>query len=428
MTGQSYKISFDKSNQIFSYFLKAIEIVHSHGGRVRRRWDFVNDMAQFCQSSPTMPNGDENRAWYNKSLFPRYYGFLDLLHCSSKADDDIILSTPRGEQLLELMEVAPKALPSQHDSMYYIPTRNRLSAYNLFLDSLTFDTFGRNNTGAEKSHSDIDPPKVMMRVVGELGGATKEEVCYCIYALHRRTVSGIDEAISNVLSNRTRPGFSYASINRSWGLENISYDFKLAKLLADPGLSLFEIKRDPVSKNEIIAFATNVPQEVVRRLSSFDGVFHPMKWMVKTNSVVGFREWVRNVVAGSTHDDSMVYYGDLTSTSFADIKSTIFKDALIRAYSVPDRNVYFALLAHNEQQIVSELGLYCNLINRVDDICEDYNGWSVSSVSDAQLRLAIDMNCVSFRGPDGRRLNQILRTGEIKLPSNLFFIGGVQNA
>ena len=52
MIGVGRKLSFDKANQVFSYFLKSIQIVHDHNGEVKRIWDFDNEMAAFCGGDP----------------------------------------------------------------------------------------------------------------------------------------------------------------------------------------------------------------------------------------------------------------------------------------------------------------------------------------------------------------------------------------
>lgn len=427
MIGINRKLSFDKANQIFSYFLKSIQIAHDHGGEVKRIWDFDNEMAAFCGRDPRQEDGEENRAWYNKSLFPRYYGFLDLMHLSPGKTGVVVQSTPRGERLLQLMESRADATDVTNDNALYIPTRNIGKAHELFCEALAFNSFGRNNTGAEESSSDVEPPKVMMRVIGELSKASKEEICYCIYALHRGECDSVDEAIERVRSNRAAPGFSYANILKDWGLKNIAGDFKLAKLLADPGISLLNMTRNE-SGHEYFSLSDAVPGDVREKFMSFDGVYHAMKWMFSINDMSGFQSWVRDVIAGSTHNDEEVFVVNLDSKRFIDdIVPNEFKEALLMAFKRPRRNVYFAVSAESQGALLEEMGVYATLVNRVEDFTEDYNGWSELSVEDRSIYRDLCGSCWDYRGPDGRKLGQILQPNTIKLPANFQFIGGVKH-
>lgn len=428
MIGVGRKLSFDKANQVFSYFLKSIQIVHDHNGEVKRIWDFDNEMAAFCGGNPRQEDGEENRAWYNKSLFPRYYGFLDVVHTATDKTGDVILSTPRGERLLQLMESRADTTDANNNHALYIPTRNIVKAHELFCEALSFNSFGRNNTGAEESSSDVEPPKVMMRVIGELSKASKEEICYCIYALHRGECANVDEAIERVRSNRATPGFSYADILKDWGLKNIAGDFKMAKLLADPGISLLNMTRNE-SGHEYFSLSDVVTGDIREKFMSFDGVYHAMKWMFSINEMSGFKSWVRDVIAGSTHHDNEVFVINLGSKKFIDdVVPNEFKEALLMAYKRPKRNVYFAVSAESQGALLEEMGVYATLVNRVEDFTADYNGWSELSVEDRSIYRCLCDSCSDYRGPDGRKLSQILQPGTIKLPANFQFIGGVRHA
>jgi hypothetical protein len=424
MIGVKYKLTFDKANQVFSYFLKSIQIAHDHGGRVSRIGDFAKEMSLFCNGE-MLKNGEENRAWYNKSLYPRYYGFLDVEHTTNFKEGDYIVSTPRGERLLELVESRNNTADKSNETTLYIPQENLLNAYELFYEALTFGSFGKNNTGAEKSMSDIDPPKVMMKVIYELNEASKEEICYCIYALHRGVGISLADIIETVKTNRLDPAFSYSTILKEWDLTNIATDFKLAKLLADPGIALFTMRKDSRGM-EWFKFNKNVPEELRKKFALTDGVYRPMKWLVTINDLSEFPHWVRKSVAGGTHNDDEVFVSSLVSNSFgSDILLHEFKDAILTAFSKPTRNVYFAISAQNSTLLEKELGKYARLLDRIDDCRNEYHGWSKTSIEDEYLYEVLSKRCSKFRGPDGKTLVGIFEKGAIKLPSNFHFIGGV---
>lgn len=413
------KLTFDKTNRFFSHFLGAIKIVHDHGGAIIRKWDFNDEMSIFCKVNSRLANGKENRNCFNQSNFPRYYGFLD---CRDEPEYEL-LSTPRGEKLLELAEQASELQgdPKNEHSLF-IPSQNLYKAHTLFAESFAFDSFGRHNPGAEESTSDIDPPKVMMRLIHDLGGASKEEICYAIFALHQHSFDTIEKVEAAIQTNRQVPGFSYKTTFITWDVKKQSEDFKLAMLFEDPGISLF------VQNNDKYMFNPQVPNEIVRGLTSSDCKYHPLKLIVKVNGQMrDFQEWVRNTVAGSIHDDKYVWQADLIRDSFQKILQNEFKEALLTAFSNPDRNVFFSMTASDESHIRTEMGPYVALLDRIDDYTNDYSGWSRQSIPDPAIHSRLLNKCSSFRGPDGSPLSTVLSPGEIRLPANFHFIGGIKN-
>lgn len=422
------KITYDKANLHFSYFLKSIQIAHDHGGEVAR-WDFVKEMAEFSGDNPEcIRGGDEKRQIINRSLFPRYYGFLDIKHTiPNKKEGDYLLLTPRGEQLLQLVSEHEGPTDPKNEDKLYIPLDNLGKAYELFYQSLAFNSFGRNNTGAEESKSDVDPPKVMMKVIYDLHGASKQEICYGIYGLHRGEFNSLSTLIGTLKDNRAESGFNYLSVLDEWGRKNITKDFKLADLLADSGISILKKTLD-ASGHEEFSFNDAMPEDMRKKFSSFDGVYHSMKWMFVMNDIAAFPEWVRNVVAGSTHNDDEVFITQLGSRRFSDIVPNEFTKALIAAFSNPQRHIYFSISADDESSLRGEMGEYIKLLDRVDDFTQDYNGWSKEAIESPEIHQKLLSNCSKFRGPDNRKLTDILEYNTILLPFNFHFIGGIQHA
>lgn len=421
------KITYDKANLHFSYFLKSIQIAHDHGGEVVR-WDFVKEMAAFSGDDPECnTGGDEKRQIINRSLFPRYYGFLDIKHTiPNKKEGDYILSTPWGEQLLKLVSERESLTDSKNKDRLYVPPANLGKAYELFYQSLAFNSFGRNNTGAEESKSDVDPPKVMMKIIYDLHGASKQEICYGIYGLHRGEFNSLSALIEKVKDNRAESGFNYLGVLADWGRKNIMTDFKLADLLADSGIAILKKSQDALGR-EVFSFNDAVPEDMRTKFASFDGVYHAMKWMFVMNDISAFPGWVRNVVAGSTHNDDEVFITQLGNRRFSDIAPNEFTKALVTAFSNPQRHVYFSISADDEGALRGEMGEYIKLLDRVDDFRQDYNGWSKEAIEAPTIYQKLLSNCSKYRGPDDRKLTDILEHNMIQLPSNFHFIGGVQH-
>ena len=86
------KLTFDKLASNMSIFFKAIDIVAKKPGGLISRKEFVNIIAQFIDSQST--DGGKERTSYNKSNFPRYFGFLDLV---SIDNDNYLKITKRGD-------------------------------------------------------------------------------------------------------------------------------------------------------------------------------------------------------------------------------------------------------------------------------------------------------------------------------------------
>ena len=422
------KITYDKANLHFSYFLKSIQIAHDHGGEVAR-WDFVKEMAAFSGDDPECnAGGDEKRQIINRSLFPRYYGFLDIKHTiPNKKEGDYLLSTPRGEQLLQLVSEREDLTDSKNKCRLYIPLANLGKAYELFYQSLAFNSFGRNNTGAEESKSDVEPPKVMMKVIYDLHGASKQEICYGIYGLHRGVFDGLPAVIRALKDNRSESEFNYSSILDEWGRKNITTDFKLADLLADPGISILKKLQDASGREEF-SFNEAMPEDMRRKFASFDGVYHAMRWIFVMNDIAAFPKWVRNVVAGSTHNDDEVFIAQLGSRRFSDIVPNEFTKAIVAAFSNPQRHIYFSISADDEVSLRGEIGEYNKLLDRIDDFTQDYNGWSKEAIVAPEIYQKLLSTCSKFRGPDDSKLTDILDHNTIQLPANFHFIGGIQHA
>lgn len=56
--------------------------------------------------------------------------------------------------------------------------------FTLLMESIKNNTFGRFNTAIETSDSDIDPPKVFLKAIVDLGGITRRELAYLLYVTH----------------------------------------------------------------------------------------------------------------------------------------------------------------------------------------------------------------------------------------------------
>ena len=156
------KLTIDKSSMNISYFLYAIKIIASNEGKISRK-NFVKEMADFV-GVPAVQNNKENRTAYNKSKLPRYFGFVDIV--ADEQELNYLVLTNRGEILVEYIQ--DNGEDKDAVERYSIASEHRTDFIDLIFDSVIFDSFGKNNSGAEQSNTDVEPPKVVFKTIYEL--------------------------------------------------------------------------------------------------------------------------------------------------------------------------------------------------------------------------------------------------------------------
>ena len=108
------KLTVEKAASNMSVFLKAIDIVANAPNGLISRKDFGKIMGDYIKI-PSIKDGKENRTPYNKSKFPRYFGFLDLL---SIKEESHLKITKRGRHLhLCISDLGPEY---EYDQRYII--------------------------------------------------------------------------------------------------------------------------------------------------------------------------------------------------------------------------------------------------------------------------------------------------------------------
>ena len=149
------KLSIDKSSMNISYFLKSIDIIANNNGKISRD-QFTKKMSEFIGVTSTIDSGKENRTAYNKTKLPRYFGFITF-----DKENNLIL-TPRGKLITKFIVINNT---SDNTVKYDIAVDACQNFSNLILNSIIFDSFGKNNCGVEQSKSDIEPPKVIFKAL-----------------------------------------------------------------------------------------------------------------------------------------------------------------------------------------------------------------------------------------------------------------------
>ena len=409
-------LTIDKASMNLSYFLNTVRIIHLNGGRISRS-DFVQQMADFI-GVPARKDGKENRTPYNKSKLPRYFGFVDIDSDGSGAN--YLVLTHRGKKLVDFISENTEADASQ---MYFINPEYREAFIDLVFESVIFDSFGKNNCGAEQSNTDVEPPKIVFKTIHELGRATAEEICYVMFGLNRGEFATFDEAIAKIRSNRDHFQYDYSTIMSDWKLTNIVNDCKIINIFTDDSIKLLRSERDEEIDKVFYYLSSNLSQRHLDQIQTINAVYQPLRLFVYTDgNDVTIRDWVEDAVLGRVSDNSFVfqYHPGDTLCGGDDGNGFIpglFEEALLKAFKNPKKNVFLILNHIKEEQLPELLGKYYPLLKQVDDLASSNHGWSDGEIVDEAVFTYLDSNLSASE--------KILPNNKVKIPSNIQLVGTV---
>lgn len=409
-------LTIDKASMNISYFLNSVLIVHSSGGRISRK-DFVKQMAEFV-GIPAIKNGKENRTPYNKSKLPRYFGFIDV--DTDESGNNFLVLTNRGKKLVSYIMENPDNEPSKY---YSISEAHREDFIDLIFESIIFDSFGKNNCGAEQSNTDVEPPKVVFKTIQELGGATAEEICYVMFGLNRGVFGSFANAIDAVRKKRDVAQYDYSKIMSEWDIVNIVNDCKIINIFTNENIQLLiSEKNDSIGKT-FYYLSPNLSESHLNQIKNISAIYQPLKMLVYSDGDENtINTWVNDTVLGRISDNSFVFNycngdrmcGVLTESGFL---PGLLETALLKAFKNPKKNIYLVINNTNEKGIFIALDKYCKILKRVYNLSDAFNGWSESQLYDTEV--------YTFLEKEFRQINRILETGCIKLPSNFHLVGTI---
>lgn len=342
------RLTIDKANSNFSCFVYPLVSLKSHGGKMSRA-DFVSDVAAFCQIPAEKSDGTENRTAYNKANFTRYYGLIDL---SYEAGEEMELLTRRGELFLQCVEENPSY--SSHKDRYRVVAGRKSMALDLIIDSLLFDSFGCFNLGAKRSESSVEPPKVLFRMLCELGDVSDDELCFVLFGMNDGILPDFDSAISLVRKNR-KSSYSYFDDLAKKGLDNIASDLKLAELFADSSFGMLNKSLLSTAGRSVASYSLSpdVSREQIALFQTLVPTYVPLRRIVHTNGTsVQQENWIRDKMLGSVANENRLFFGDVTSSHFS------LNSAIDRARNNPKERVSVVLKADSESSFESILQSY----------------------------------------------------------------------
>ena len=399
-----------------SYFLYSIKLIFDNGGKISRS-DFITKMASFIGLSPTTDDGKENRTPYNKSKLPRYFGFIDVIKDENKKD--ILVLTNRGKKAVKLIKEVPTNDP---DEKYGIKKEDKGAFVDLIFESVVFDSFGKNNCGAEQSNTDVEPPKVLFKMLLDLSECSAEEYCYVIFGLNNLTFSTYEEAINKIVYNRSINKYDYKTELESWNVYNIARDCKLINIFTNENIELIKIRKDETINKNVYRLNESLDQIHLDQIKGIKPINTPLRMIVYFNNEdISKKQWINESILGRVASDE--YYVEYDEKSGAPFLGTevdgkycpgLFDQALLKALSNPTKNVYLAIYVDSEDKIPKVFDGYKDLLQFTIGLSDSESGWSQSKP---------DQNIYDYLKSNNTKAVEKLNIGEIKIPSNLQIIG-----
>lgn len=413
------KLTIDKASMNLSYFLYTIKIISDNNGRISRT-EFGKQMGTFI-GIPSVKGGKENRTPYNKSKLPRYFGFVDIEH--GDGNEIFLVLTHRGLVLKEYIEDKGEGIEASQ--RYGIYQRHRLDFIDLIFESVIFDSFGKNNCGAEQSNTDVEPPKVVFKTIFELGSASAEEICYVMFGLNRGDFKSFEEAIKTIESNRKNGKHNYKQITDEWKITNIVNDCKIINIFTDENIGLLTAKRDDTGKI-YYSLSNTLDERHKDQIKAISVTYRPVRLFAYTNrNVKAVQQWVNDTVLGRVSDESLVFRYNLHSddkfcfdySNNGKLIPGIFEKALLKAFQEENKNIYVVVEGISELILKKRLGDMYPLLKYIDNFLDNHHGWSSNSVENERL--------YEYLIKESNNAKRYLEYKMVKFPSNLHIVGAI---
>lgn len=366
-------LTVDKASLNLSYFLKSVRIISDNNGRILRP-DFVDEMAEFMGTYATK-DGKENRTPYNKLKQVQYFGFSNI----EKNDEGSWLCLTRRGEILSTL-ISEDFQEKDPEKRYYLKSENLSLVRKLFIYDLLYNSYGRNNCGAEQSKSDTEPPKVIVKLLATIGECTCDEICYAIYALNGgkdgnvREVKQWDDIISTIVSKREREE-DYSQIFEKWGIKNIVQDFKIVNLLANPNIDVIR------ENNGLYSLSPEVEPQYVEVFKQIPTYYRPLMQIFNNdaNEPEEVLEWILDYVINKKEDSSDLLVCDIRKDNNELLNN--ITNIVRKAVALSKNNIYILTISNSKDQLLSAFGPYVTLLDRTDDVTSLRNGESVNTVT-----------------------------------------------
>ena len=407
------KLTIDKSSMNISYFLYSIKIIYENHGRISRT-DFTNKMSSFI-GVPATIKGKENRTSYNKSKMPRYFGLIDVASVDRSGD---LVITNRGKLCYKYIFDNGNDVPPEE--RYSINKADRANFRELIIFSIIYDSFGKNNSGAEQSYTDVEPPKIVFKTIIELGAANVYEICYVLFGLNEGVFDSFEEAVDKIKENRKIGVKKYKDFFEAHKLINIVKDCKVVNIFTDDNIALLTTFKDD---DNVVYYklSDNVNENLKRNFNSMSPVYRPLMLFTKSNvNNHKAEEWVNYAILGQLSDTSLIFKHNINLESIrgridnAKFIPSTFEQAVLAAFEHQKQNVYLLIRCSSRVMFEQDMNEYCCLLDRIVDLKSDMHGWSSKAINDVHF--------YNFLKNNSKKANALLNNNQVRLPSNLHIL------
>lgn len=296
----------------------------------------------------------------------------------------------------------------------------------MIFESVIFDSFGKNNCGAEQSKTDVEPPKIVFKTILELGSATAEEICFVMFGLNFGIFKSFEEAIEVVKNNREVSEYDYKPITDQWQITNIVNDCKIINIFTDSDIGLLTSQRDEQNNKLYYSLSKTLDEVHKKQIRTIGAIYKPLRLYVYTNgNIKTIHKWIDDVVLGRVSDNALVFrYNNNTDTEFCyDYSKTgalvpgVFEKALLMAFNEDKKNVYIVLEGTTEAMLRKNFGRLLPLLRSKDDFLAEDHGWSKNSVKNEKLH--------DYLVKYSTNAKNVLKDQMVRLPSNIHIIGAI---
>ncbi len=376
------EITFDKSSKDMNLFLYSIYIIGQYGDNygIRRNFNkpcFVELMALFTQSNPyKVSNGKtiEERTLYNKSLYAQYYGFIERKKNEDK--QELLFLTNRGKLLFSIIEC------DELNRTCKLREGTKHIFQDLIWNSIVFDTFGRMNDGAQTSKTDIDAPKVIFRLIFDLGKITNEEFFYVLYSLNcgdsgNLTINkNYDNLLEEIRLNRDNNLYDYSSFFNRHGLKNKVSDSKIIDILSDPQIDILVKKTE---KGQLFNYLNDDCSRFKKDKDLFSCWTLPLNLFLHSKVIQNAKAFLKQSILNKSKDEKNSIWLNLNKLNQLDFHNSIIKQVSY-ANSVKNEKFFIITLCENECVLFNYFGSFYKLLKRKDVYKDPEHGISETKI------------------------------------------------
>lgn len=425
------RIVIDKSAAEIDKFLESARIIYNAENGITRN-EFCTEMKKYmgCHESTQCNDANENRKFFNKCKWLLYYGFAKKIKSTSENEETLII-TERGKELVNNCVIYDDETESPE-------TKLRVGTEDIMVDliikSILFDSFGSFNDGVDTSHSDIEPPKIILKAIDDLGYLTSIESIYLIYYLDRDIYSNYGDAIKTIKSWRAE--------NNTKDIENIVEELGGTNFVSDNKLLKFLERVELLNCDEEKKYTitSKYYEKYKNEIKGINYRYTPDQKIYFGPPGTGKSYYIEHVVLGGININKNLFrinfHPDYTYNDFVghilptktedgidyEFKAGPFTLILKEALLNPKEKYYLVIEEINRGNAASIFGDMFQLLDRVDNRSSKYTGWSKYGIKNSDIYDYIT------KGKSNENIAKLSSDNTIKIPNNLSILATMNTA